>query len=145
MRSSSPSLPKVASFSATTCASAGLAVEALDVAAADYEVVFLACRELGANIGRYFRDDMRLGAVAFEHAINQPIGAEILYASHAQGEVDRVAVSLHLARQESFRPEAEPCRAVIDEVHRWRADEGGNERVHRPAIELVRRANLDDL
>src|SRR5262249_12188476 len=122
-----------------------VAVEAFDVAPSNDEIIALARHDLGADIGRDFRDDVRFQRVPLDHAVDQTVGAEIFDPGDAEWKRNIVARGLNLHRQERLRPQAEVGLAVLDEVHRRRADEGGDEGVGGIAINLLRRADLTDL
>src|SRR5262249_61120612 len=78
-------------------------------------------------------------------AVDKTVGAEIFDPGDAEGKRNIVARGLNLRRQERLRPKAEIGLAGLDEVHRWRADEGGDEGVGGIAVNLLRRADLTDL
>ena len=109
------------------------------------EVVFLAAGDLGTNVGRYLGDHMGFRSPPLQHAINQPVGTEILDPGDAEREGDVVVPGLDSARQEGFRPEAKIGCTVLDQVHRRRADEGRDEGVGRVDVDLLRRPDLADL
>src|SRR5262249_56920150 len=89
------------------------AVEAFDIAFAHDEIVELACRDMGADIGRDFRNNVCLGAAPFEDAIHEPIGPKIFDAADAEWESLIVARRLDFLGQASFRPEADVGLAVL--------------------------------
>src|SRR5262249_60283370 len=99
---------------------------------------------MGTDIGRYFRNDVCLGAASFEDAIYEPIGPKIFNAADPEWESLIVAHGLDFLGQESFRSETEIGLAVLDQIHGRRADEGGDEDVGRVAVDFLRRAHLAD-
>src|SRR5262249_58125157 len=118
------------------------AVEAFDVMPPNDEVVALACRDVGADISRNFRDDVRFRVASFDNAVDQTVGPEIFDPGDAERKRDVVAYGLDLHRQERFWPKAEIDLAILDEVHRRRADEGGDESVGGVAVNFLRGGEL---
>src|SRR5262245_19003027 len=71
----------------STCSidmSSAYAVEVIEIASPADEIIKLAGRDLGADIGRDLGDDVGVRIRAFEHAVDQSIGAEILDAGHSE-------------------------------------------------------------
>src|SRR5262249_56759981 len=91
-----------------------VAVEAFDVVPSNDEVVALARRDVGADISRNFRDDVRFRVASFDHAVDQTVGPEIFDPSDAERKRDVVAYGLDLHRQERLWPQAEIDRAILD-------------------------------
>src|SRR5262249_509682 len=122
-----------------------VAVEVFDVAPSNDEIVTFARRNMGADISRDFRDDVRLGHPSLDHSVNQPIGTQVFDASDSERKGRIVAPGFDLLGKEGFGTETEPGLAVLEEVHRRRSDEGGDECVGRIAVDFLRRADLTHL
>src|SRR5262245_42092571 len=100
---------------------------------------------MGADISRDFRDDVRLGHPSLDHSVNQAIGTEVFDASDTERKGRIVAPGFDLLGKEGFGTETEPGLAVLEEVHRRRSDEGGDECVGRIAVDFLRRADVTHL
>src|ERR1051326_24806 len=94
---------------------------------------------------RKFRCDHFLGVETFQHPVDDPLGAEILRAVDAELKFRERGVLDHVLGQEIFRAEAEITAVAGDDVHRRRADEGGDKTVGGVIVDFRRRSHLAHL
>ena len=89
----------------------------------------------GEHRGRQAHDHRRRLAEPGRHAVQVAVAGQVLDA--VDGEVERDvpvgAAPEHRRRERLLRPEADDGVVARDQVHRWRAEERGDERVGRAA------------
>ena len=101
---------------------------------------------LGDVRPRQLRRDRLLWIEAFDHAVNDPLRAEIFRTIDAERKFRRAAVLDHVLGQEVLRTETEISAAVVrDDVHRRRADKCRDKEIGGVVVDFCRRPHLTNL